>query len=103
MGSLCWGWFLLSPCANLSANVTLQVSTALATAVVLKALHQRANFYSACVYLAQSNANLMVRLYSFRKTQRLINRLDIDQLHLPHPLCDSPDPAEATLRTFTTD
>ncbi|PGG95889.1 hypothetical protein AJ79_09826 [Helicocarpus griseus UAMH5409] len=36
------------------------VSTALATGVVLKALHQRANFYSACVYLSQSNANLMI-------------------------------------------
>jgi len=28
--------------------------------VILKALHQRANFYSACVYLSQSSANLMV-------------------------------------------
>ena len=35
-------------------------SVALATGVVLRALHQRANFYSACVYLAQSNACLMV-------------------------------------------
>ena len=32
----------------------------LATGVVIRALHQRANFYSACVYLAQSNACLMV-------------------------------------------
>lgn len=37
-----------------------QVSVALATGVFLKALHQRANFYAACVYLSQSNANLMV-------------------------------------------
>ncbi|KAK2810184.1 hypothetical protein FQN50_003154 [Emmonsiellopsis sp. PD_5] len=37
-----------------------QVSTTLAAGVVLKALHQRANFYSACVYLSQSNANLMI-------------------------------------------
>ncbi|PGH16353.1 hypothetical protein AJ80_05202 [Polytolypa hystricis UAMH7299] len=36
------------------------VSVALAGGVVLKALHQRANFYSACVYLSQSNANLMI-------------------------------------------
>ncbi|KAK2745037.1 E3 ubiquitin-protein ligase hrd1 [Onygenales sp. PD_40] len=36
------------------------VSTTLAAGVVLKALHQRANFYSACVYLSQSNANLMI-------------------------------------------
>ena len=35
-------------------------SVALATGVVLSALHQRANFYSACVYIAQSNACLMV-------------------------------------------
>ncbi|KAI1941749.1 E3 ubiquitin-protein ligase hrd1 [Ophidiomyces ophidiicola] len=35
-------------------------SLTLAASVVLKALHQRANFYSACVYLSQSNANLMI-------------------------------------------
>ncbi|KAL2854249.1 hypothetical protein BJY01DRAFT_205756 [Aspergillus pseudoustus] len=35
-------------------------SVALATGVILKALHQRANFYSACVYLSQSSANLMI-------------------------------------------
>ncbi|KAH1496227.1 hypothetical protein LV164_007506 [Aspergillus fumigatus] len=35
-------------------------SAALATAIVLKALHQRANFYAACVYLSQSSANLMI-------------------------------------------
>ncbi|PYH47676.1 E3 ubiquitin-protein ligase HRD1 [Aspergillus saccharolyticus JOP 1030-1] len=35
-------------------------STALATGVFLKALHQRANFYAACVYLSQSSANLMI-------------------------------------------
>ena len=33
----------------------------LATAVIIRALHERANFYSACVYLAQSNACLMVK------------------------------------------
>lgn len=38
----------------------LQFSLALSATVILKALHQRANFYSACVYLSQSNANLMV-------------------------------------------
>ncbi|KAL5361738.1 hypothetical protein BJX96DRAFT_166113 [Aspergillus floccosus] len=37
-----------------------QASVALATGVFLKALHQRANFYSACVYLSQSSANLMI-------------------------------------------
>lgn len=32
----------------------------LATGVVVKAIHERANFYSACVYVAQSNACLMI-------------------------------------------
>ncbi|EER28578.1 E3 ubiquitin-protein ligase hrd1 [Coccidioides posadasii str. Silveira] len=35
-------------------------SLALSMSVILKALHQRSNFYSACVYLSQSNANLMI-------------------------------------------
>ncbi|KMU90162.1 E3 ubiquitin-protein ligase synoviolin-B [Coccidioides immitis H538.4] len=35
-------------------------SLALSMTVILKALHQRSNFYSACVYLSQSNANLMI-------------------------------------------
>ncbi|KAI9841357.1 MAG: E3 ubiquitin-protein ligase hrd1 [Sclerophora amabilis] len=35
-------------------------STVLATGVIIRAFHQRANFYSACVYLAQSNACLMI-------------------------------------------
>ncbi|KAJ6006628.1 hypothetical protein N7451_004572 [Penicillium sp. IBT 35674x] len=35
-------------------------SVVLATGVFLKALHQRSNFYSACVYLSQSSANLMI-------------------------------------------
>jgi hypothetical protein len=37
-----------------------QVSTALAGAVVISAFQQRANFYSAMVYLAQSNFCLLV-------------------------------------------
>ncbi|KAL1965996.1 hypothetical protein VTN77DRAFT_4936 [Rasamsonia byssochlamydoides] len=36
------------------------VSAALAAGVILKALHQRANFYAAAVYLSQSSANLMI-------------------------------------------
>ncbi|KAM0280311.1 hypothetical protein ACHAQH_004147 [Verticillium albo-atrum] len=36
------------------------VSTTLATAVVVSAFHQRANFYSAMVYLAQSNFCLLI-------------------------------------------
>ncbi|KAI5304113.1 E3 ubiquitin-protein ligase hrd1 [Ascosphaera pollenicola] len=38
----------------------LALSLAAAGAVLLGALHQRANVYSACVYLSQSNANLMI-------------------------------------------
>ena len=37
----------------------------LATGVIIRALHERANFYSACVYLAQSNACLMVGELSY--------------------------------------
>ncbi|PBP18021.1 RING finger protein [Diplocarpon rosae] len=36
------------------------VSTALAGGVIISAFNQRANFYSACVYLAQSNLCLMI-------------------------------------------
>ena len=39
---------------------SFQVSTALAGGVIVSAFNQRANFYSACVYLAQSNLCLMV-------------------------------------------
>jgi hypothetical protein len=46
---------------SVSITDLFQVSVALAGGVILKALHQRPNFYSAAVYLAQSSANLMVR------------------------------------------
>lgn len=36
------------------------ISTSLATAIVLAAFQQRPNFYSACVYLSQSNACLLI-------------------------------------------
>ncbi|KAK6506535.1 E3 ubiquitin-protein ligase hrd1 [Arthrobotrys conoides] len=36
------------------------ISTLVASGVVLQAFHQRANFYSACVHLAQSNACVMI-------------------------------------------
>ncbi|KAK9475150.1 uncharacterized protein V1510DRAFT_410161 [Dipodascopsis tothii] len=35
-------------------------TTVLASALVLSAFHRRPNFYSVCVYLAQSNASLMI-------------------------------------------
>ncbi|KAH8909122.1 hypothetical protein BR93DRAFT_531391 [Coniochaeta sp. PMI_546] len=41
-------------------NVTSQASAALAGAVVASAFHQRANFYSAMVHLAQSSLSLMI-------------------------------------------
>ena len=44
----------------LTLETRLQASVVLATGVFLKALHQRSNFYSACIYLSQSSANLMV-------------------------------------------
>ncbi|KAI5288511.1 E3 ubiquitin-protein ligase hrd1 [Ascosphaera aggregata] len=36
------------------------LSLAMAGCVILRSLHHRANVYSACVYLSQSNANLMI-------------------------------------------
>ncbi|KIW56164.1 hypothetical protein PV05_04844 [Exophiala xenobiotica] len=42
------------------SRVLVQASTALAAGVILKALAQRPNFYSAAVYLSQSSANLMI-------------------------------------------
>lgn len=66
-GRVRWGKY--SPCYSSHLRVTpadsFQASVVLATGVFLKALHQRANFYSACVYLSQSSANLMVRLSGF--------------------------------------
>lgn len=49
-----------NPTTDAADTNTWQASTAVATGVVLSAFNQRANFYSACVYLAQSNACLMV-------------------------------------------
>jgi E3 ubiquitin-protein ligase synoviolin len=43
-----------------SSSQCTQVSTALAGFVVLKALAQRPNFYSAAIYLSNSSANLMI-------------------------------------------
>jgi hypothetical protein len=47
----------------LTSHSVMQASTAVALGVILSAFNQRANFYSACVYLAQSNACLMVQLH----------------------------------------
>lgn len=44
------------------ADISPQASVVLATGVFIKALHQRSNFYAACVYLSQSSANVMVSL-----------------------------------------
>jgi hypothetical protein len=58
----------------------LQVSTALAGGVIVSAFNQRANFYSACVYLAQSNLCLMVGLSSSPALEVADQRTDSDQL-----------------------
>jgi hypothetical protein len=53
-------------CSTQTAMTNIfKVSTALAAGVVVKALAQRPNFYSAAVYLAQSSANLMVSLQTY--------------------------------------
>ena len=46
--------------SKLTLLTTHQASAALAGTVILKALAQRPNFYSAAVYLSQSSANLMI-------------------------------------------
>jgi E3 ubiquitin-protein ligase synoviolin len=63
MGRLAWygGVSFSNPTLKLSSTTDdIQVSAALAAGVVVSAFNQRANFYSACVYLAQSNLCLMV-------------------------------------------
>lgn len=47
-----------------SANDMQKVSTALAGSVVLSAFYQRPNFYSAMVYLAQSNFCMIVSAFA---------------------------------------
>ena len=54
------GLVALSETRSTHTDNRSQASVALATGVFLKAIHQRANFYAACVYLSQSSANLMV-------------------------------------------
>lgn len=51
--------FYSSKCSVI-LTVWLQTSVALAASVLLRAAYERPNFYSACVYLSQSNACLMV-------------------------------------------
>ena len=59
-------------------TVEVQTSTVLAAGVIFRALHQRANFYSACVYLAQSNACLMVATIEFViQIHRLLTSMQI--------------------------
>ena len=50
----------------------MKTSMVLATGVVIRALHQRSNFYSACVYLAQSSACLMVRAQQAMVVNKLL-------------------------------
>ena len=73
----------------------------LAAGVILKALHQRPNFYSAAVYLAQSSANLMVRRllsptpYS---SCAYYQHLDLDESRLSYRVFSAAGPPEAPLR-----
>lgn len=79
---------------------------ALAGGVVLKALHQRPNFYSAAVYLAQSSANLMVRLGRLTPVHVPLTDsqgLDPDQPHLPDRMYIPPGPPETPVRPPTAD
>lgn len=79
---------------------------ALAGGVVLKALHQRPNFYSAAVYLAQSSANLMVRSQSLLRPSAafpLISKNpDSDKPRIPDRMHVPPRPPEAPLWTPAT-
>jgi hypothetical protein len=83
-------------------------SVALAAGVFVKALHQRSNFYSACVYLSQSSANLMVGVPNFAVSATgnlilTISYLDLDE-PLPFNCWFSSLLASATpLRTLATD
>lgn len=43
------------------------VSSLLALGVILNAMHQRSNFYAACLYLAKSSACIMVRVLQDRQ------------------------------------
>lgn len=80
-----------------TADFFLQVSVALAGGVVLKALHQRPNFYSAAVYLAQSSANLMVRPVSVLLLRILFidsGDLDPNEPRFPNRMHRPPRPPE---------
>ena len=60
MDGLRWGMYRHLSGLFFSVLTPKQVSTALAASVILKALAQRPNFYSAAVYSSQSFANLMI-------------------------------------------
>jgi hypothetical protein len=59
---LCWGTLNNSGQMSVYPANSSQASVALAAGVVLNAFNERANFYSACVHLSQSNLSLMVCL-----------------------------------------
>lgn len=60
-------------------------SGALAAAVVVSAFSQRANFYSACIFMAQSNLCLMV--CSSSSSDLLIVLTAMADPHQPHTSC----------------
>ena len=59
----------------------------MAAATIVSAFHQRANFYSAMVHLAQSNISLIVRppITPFALVRRTRKRNSTDALPLSHP------------------
>ena len=79
---------------------------ALAGGVVLKALHQRPNFYSATVYLAQSSANLMVHHYPSMASQSPssdFQGVDPNEPRLPDRVHVPSRPSETPFWPSTTD
>ena len=55
---------LASPARRILTQSLSQLSTLLANCVLLRAYYERPNFYSAAVYISQSNGSLMVRRLS---------------------------------------
>lgn len=103
VGSICRGKHHL--CSRNQRVLIQKVSATLAAGVLVKALSERPNFYSAAVYLAQSSANLMVSSASSSSDNILGHTetdppiLDPDKLHLSLCLRCSTWPPKTAVRT----
>lgn len=73
----------------------------LATGVIIRALNQRANFYSASVYIAQSNACLMVRVlpYGSSGSKWALSLTDTDESCSPWRLRTHSWPTTTSVRS----